>query len=105
MDAEPARTPLTDADVPLPDTAATPDALLDQVIFARSAALPPLTWAVNVAEPPTAIVVLEGETEISIACDGAVTTLAALLGSSGQAAEVNAQSTTTTRTTPRGVPR
>jgi hypothetical protein len=54
MDAEPAPTPRTDADVPLPDTVATPDELLDHVMFARSEALPPVTWAVSVTEPPTA---------------------------------------------------
>jgi hypothetical protein len=55
MDAAPAATPRTDADVPLPDTVATPDELLDHVTFARSAAVPPVTWAVSVTEPPTAI--------------------------------------------------
>jgi hypothetical protein len=43
MDAEPAARPLTVADVPAPDTDATPDALLDHVTFARSDAVPPVT--------------------------------------------------------------
>jgi hypothetical protein len=55
MDVEPAPTPRTDADVPLPDTVATPNELLVHVMFARSAAVPPVTWALSVTEPPIAI--------------------------------------------------
>lgn len=43
MDAEPGATPLTVAEVPLPDTEAIPDELLDHVTFVRSAAVPPVT--------------------------------------------------------------
>src|SRR5207253_82422 len=82
----------------------TPGELLDHVTFARSEALPPITWAVSVTEPPTPIWELAGETRISIACDGASRTLA-FSGSAGQATNVNVLSTITTRTNPRGVPR
>jgi len=64
MDAGPGARPLTVADVPAPDTEATPDALLDHKTFARSDAVPPVTCALSVSDPPTAIWALEGEIEI-----------------------------------------
>ena len=109
MDAEPGATPLTVADVPLPDTVAMPDELLDHVTFARSAAVPPVTWALSVTVPPTPTCEVAGETVTvtGVVVDGSMLTLFDDLpsGSGGHAANVNVQSTITTRTNPRGVPR
>ena len=96
MDAEPGATPLTVADVPLPDTVATPDELLDHVTFARSAAVPPVTWAVSVAVPPTANCDVEGETVTATGVDGSVGMLFTVLpsGSGGHAVKVNMENAT-----------